>query len=703
MLRRVPVPVRFLASALLVTAVSAVSGLMACGSQDPTGTSKDASAEQTQLASSDPAKSGGEEKPARTERPLPAFSGWTLDDQRLDISSLIGKRLVVLFFDPSSREAAVVAEATARVAKLSDQYNFQVVGVAVGSSRPKAKAFAKEQGIDFPVIDDSSRRIAQRFGLSTPTAMLGVDAEGYLVWGFLSFPTQAPKAVEAVESQMRTALRIPEESASDPLDRPLAPNFTAEVLDSDKPFDLRSTRGQPVVLIFFLHTCPHCHDALTFLKEALAELPEDQRPKLYGLEITGRTAAVRDALRQQHLDFFPVLFDRTGNVANEYGVFSGVPDIILIDREGRITNRMKGWRGETDGSLMRMRLAKLGGAPVPMLLRASGYSGNEVCGVCHESQHETWELTNHSRAFATLVTHGSDSDPECVSCHVVGFGKDGGYSIASRQPDLENVGCESCHGRGGPHLSPDFHKGGDYQSICVGCHDTKHSLGFEYATFLPRVSHAANAHILALPAAERRKIVEARGEIRSDLLPTRAKYVGSDACRSCHAKEFETWSSGPHAQAVATLQAKGKAGNAECLQCHTTGLGRVGGFPPGGDVADHPDLARVGCESCHGPGGDHVAESSRKLGSIVSLGDKCDSCVILQICGTCHDDANDPGFEFEVKQKIDRIRHGTIEAGTGKPLSAKPAATSRAIPSESVLIARAFEAARSSADAWSGR
>ena len=27
--------------------------------------------------------------------------------------------------------------------------------------------------------------------------------------------------------------------------------------------------------------------------------------------------------------------------------------------------------------------------------------------------------------------------------------------------------------------------------------------------------------------------------------------------------------------------------------------------------------------------------------------------MILQICGSCHDDANDPGFEFEVKAKID--------------------------------------------------
>ena len=94
----------------------------------------------------------------------------------------------------------------------------------------------------------------------------------------------------------------------------------------------------------------------------------------------------------------------------------------------------------------------------------------------------------------------------------------------------------------------------------------------------------------------------------------------------------------------------------------------------------------LGCESCHGPGGDHVAENSRRLGSILSLGDKCDSCVILKICGDCHDDANDPGFEFNVEEKIERQRHGTIEAGTGKPKSASTGLQ----PDEPELAARAI-------------
>ena len=34
-------------------------------------------------------------------------------------------------------------------------------------------------------------------------------------------------------------------------------------------------------------------------------------------------------------------------------------------------------------------------------------------------------------------------------------------------------------------------------------------------------------------------------------------------------------------------------------------------------------------------------------------------CVILQICGACHDEANDPGFAFEVDRKIEIQRHGS--------------------------------------------
>jgi peroxiredoxin/nitrate/TMAO reductase-like tetraheme cytochrome c subunit len=607
---------------------------------------------------------------ARQERPLPAISGWTLDDQRFDVGKLLGQRLLLFFFNPEVKEAAVVSKAIVAIAPLRGKHNFQIAGIATGSNREAAAEFARKNGFDFPIVDDSSAAIAQKLGLRVPVAILGADAEGYVIFGLGQFASDAPDAAIAIEAQIREALRLPVRAdAVDPGDgsRPLAPIFAAPVLDAKEPFDMAAERGHPLILIFFLHTCPHCHDLIGFLKDYLPSLPADKRPKLVGVEISGRTESVRTQLRTDGFDFFPVLFDFDGKIQAAYSVFASVPDTFLIDAEGRIVERTSGWERGQHEALMRMRIAKLAGAPVPMLLRTQGYSGSAVCGVCHELEHETWTYTQHATAFDTLVRHGADSDPECIGCHVVGYGQAGGFESPRETPDLEHVGCESCHGRGGPHLSPGFVTAGDYAPACVTCHNPTHSLGFEYASFLPRVSHAANAGIAKLPPEERRELLAARGATRKEVLPTRAAYVGSEACRSCHAVEHATWSASPHARAVETLAAAKKDGDPDCLRCHTTGYGRPGGFPEKGLPAKHADLAAVGCESCHGPGGDHVAEGAARIGTIVSLADKCDSCVILQICGACHDDANDPGFEFEVKVKIERQRHGTLEPGTGKP------------------------------------
>jgi peroxiredoxin len=631
------------------------------------------------------------------ERPLPAFSGWTLDDQRFEVSKLLGQRLLIFFFNPEVKDAAVVAQTLQSIAALRAKHNFQIAGIAAGSTRARAAEFAKSHGFDFPIVDDSNAAISQKLGLRVPVALLGVDAEGYVTFGLGQFAVDEPGAADAIDEQIREALRLPKASEeNEPAfgNQPPAPTFRAPQLSAKEDFDLAAQRGRPLILTFFLHTCPHCHELLGFLKEYLPTLPEGKRPLLVGLEISGRTESVREQLRADGFEFFPVVFDPDGKIRAAYGVFAGVPDTFLIDAEGRIVHRLRGWEPAQHEALLKMRIAKLAGGPVPMLLRTQGYSGNEVCGVCHELEHETWTYTKHATAFDTLVTHAADADPECIGCHVVGYGESGGFKSARETPELEHVGCESCHGRGGPHLSPDFVKEGSYQTACGSCHNPTHSLGFEYASFLPRVSHAANAAIAKLPPDQKRERLAALGAKRKDLLPTNAVYVGSQACRGCHAAEHATWSESPHAHAVDTLEAVRKQGNPDCLRCHTTGFGRPGGFPAKGQVAQNEDLASVGCESCHGPGGDHVAEGAARIGTIVSLGDKCDSCVILQICGACHDEANDPGFDFEVKEKIEKQRHGTIEPGTGKPKGKTALESPRGVEDRLASVFARLDAAR---------
>jgi hypothetical protein len=104
-----------------------------------------------------PAKSEPEAASRPRGRPLPAFSGWTLDDERLEISSLIGKRLVVTFFNPEVENAVTVTRALNAIAPLRGKHNFEIVGIATGAQR-KAGA----SGRLGPPAPSSGRRRASR-------------------------------------------------------------------------------------------------------------------------------------------------------------------------------------------------------------------------------------------------------------------------------------------------------------------------------------------------------------------------------------------------------------------------------------------------------------------------------------------------------------------------------------------------------------
>jgi len=92
------------------------------------------------------------------------------------------------------------------------------------------------------------------------------------------------------------------------------------------------------------------------------------------------------------------------------------------------------------------------------------------CAGCHPKAWETWATSRHSRAWKTLVDQDLPPapddrkgrlknaiwDPDCVKCHVTGFGEVSGYAGIEKEalrPEapLVNVTCEACHGPAGDH------------------------------------------------------------------------------------------------------------------------------------------------------------------------------------------------------------------------------------------------------------
>ncbi len=117
------------------------------------------------------------------------------------------------------------------------------------------------------------------------------------------------------------------------------------------------------------------------------------------------------------------------------------------------------------------------------------YLGSEACMSCHKQQYEHWGTTQHAHAFATLERVQKDSTPECVQCHVVGFGRPSGYQNATTSGKLKNVGCENCHGYGTQHDMFAKTGGAVAEAVCITCHTPANDPGWNYAAKLPRISH----------------------------------------------------------------------------------------------------------------------------------------------------------------------------------------------------------------------
>ena len=122
-------------------------------------------------------------------------------------------------------------------------------------------------------------------------------------------------------------------------------------------------------------------------------------------------------------------------------------------------------------------------------------------------------------------------------------------------------------------------------------------------------------------------------------------YVSAMACQQCHEQEYLQWSATRHAFAYETLMKKERYFDAGCVSCHTTGFG----YPTGFHIADSDArLKGVQCETCHGPGKQHVGNP--KKSNIRSGAD-------TSLCLQCHDTEHSPGFAEVVELHTKDVDH----------------------------------------------
>ena len=156
-----------------------------------------------------------------------------------------------------------------------------------------------------------------------------------------------------------------------------------------------------------------------------------------------------------------------------------------------------------------------------------------------------------------------------------------------------------------------------------------------------------------------------------------AEFVGAKACAECHTRAYAKWKKTKHAVAFESLKHARKGDpeygitriyDAECLACHVTGwnpkqvLRYETGFVNEEFATTDADKLRSKllqgqqCESCHGPGSQHIAMIED--GDIEAAG-KSVRVTLKQAeektCVQCHDLDNSPHYDFKIYWQ--RVKH----------------------------------------------
>jgi hypothetical protein len=188
---------------------------------------------------------------------------------------------------------------------------------------------------------------------------------------------------------------------------------------------------------------------------------------------------------------------------------------VPLDSRFPASTEMKNLMAAYQDQLKALGFVGLGlrAAPQPQRETNGKFVGSAKCESCHEESYAIWKKSFHSKAYETLakLDPPRNFDPECISCHVVGwnttnfFPYEGGFESQEKTPKLTDVGCESCHGPGEKHVAAEsgsseammqkyrkasvLSKADAKKSFCINCHDGDNSPDFNFETYWPLVEH----------------------------------------------------------------------------------------------------------------------------------------------------------------------------------------------------------------------
>jgi len=120
------------------------------------------------------------------------------------------------------------------------------------------------------------------------------------------------------------------------------------------------------------------------------------------------------------------------------------------------------------------------------------YEPAEACKECHEDEYAHWRTTAHAHALESVRRAGRQRDPECLLCHTMGLGREGGFVSIEKTSGLGRVTCQACHPVAADHDDKGVKPAPRLRissRLCASCHGPVRSPEFDYYRYKPKILH----------------------------------------------------------------------------------------------------------------------------------------------------------------------------------------------------------------------